>query len=351
MDLRFWKRRKAKPAETEKVETSEKASIEQAEQAETPPEPQSDPAAEEPAGGWLGRFKRSLTLTRERLGKNLGRLSMFGRKVDEEALDELLEALIEADIGFKASEEICDNVRRRARKREDDDLGRLLRAALEELLTSVEELTLSVPEEKPLVILLVGVNGTGKTTTIGKLAQRFRQAGHSVTVVAADTFRAAAIEQLGVWADRSGADFVSSREGADPSSVVFDGVASAIAKEKNIVLVDTAGRLQSKVNLMEELKKVRRVIGKHGEDIPVISLLTVDATTGQNGLSQVEKFGEAVKLDGIILSKLDGSAKGGIIFPIYQLFKVPVVFVGTGEKIGDLDPFVPSEFVEGIFSD
>jgi fused signal recognition particle receptor len=289
---------------------------------------------------------------RDRLAKARGALSgVFSRsKIDEESWDELEEALIGADVGVETAVELVSHVKERCAADGVTDpataLG-VLKGELKERLGAVDGRDLSV-DAKPAIWLFVGVNGVGKTTTIGKLGRRETDAGRSIVLAAGDTFRAAAVEQLGMWAERSGAAFVHGAEGADPSSVIFDAIESATAKGADLVLADTAGRLHTKVNLMEELKKVRRVAEK-GDGTVTEVLLVLDATTGQNGLVQARQFTEAVQVTGVVLTKLDGSAKGGIVLAIQSELGIPVKLVGIGEGVDDLVEFDPDEFVEALF--
>jgi fused signal recognition particle receptor len=260
---------------------------------------------------------------------------------DEEAWEELEEALIAADVGVAATTELVERLRK---QRLDDPTGAL-----------VDELVALLPDpgtlnvlERPSVVFVVGVNGTGKTTTIGKLAHRLRDHGHAVVLAAADTFRAAAGEQLEIWAERAGADFVGSERGGDPAAVAYDAIEAAQARGRDVVVVDTAGRLHTQQNLMEELRKIRRVIAQRLEGAPHETLLVLDATTGQNGLQQARLFGEAVEVTGVALTKLDGSARGGIVVAIGYELGLPVKLVGVGEKLEDLQPFDPADFARAL---
>jgi fused signal recognition particle receptor len=294
---------------------------------------------------------------RDRLGRARSTLSGFvgslaGRsKIDQETWDDLEEALIRADVGMGPTTELLDDVRARVKAEgltTGDELGTLLKAVLKERLSGYD-LTLAHADAPPTVWLFVGVNGVGKTTTIGKVAKREAEIGQKVMLAAGDTFRAAAAEQLELWAERAGADIVRGNEGGDPSAVIFDAVESAASRGSDLVLADTAGRLHTKVNLMEELSKVRRVAEKGAGTVTEV-LLVLDATTGQNGLVQARQFTEAVELTGVVLTKLDGSAKGGIVIAIQSELGIPVKLVGLGEGADDLVPFDPDEFVEALFS-
>ena len=292
--------------------------------------------------GWFGRLRESLAGSRKALTQEL-----FFNPADSESWERVEEALIRADVGVPATVELVQQLEAREPASEGE-LVQGLQELVEEMM-SADGRRLALGQE-PTVILVVGVNGTGKTTTIGKLASRLRDHGHSVVVAAADTFRAAADEQLEIWADRAGADFVGSTHGADPAAVAFDAIGAAQARGRDVVIVDTAGRLHTQTNLMEELAKVRRVIAQRLEGAPHETLLVVDATTGQNGLQQARLFGEAVQVSGVALTKLDGSAKGGIAVAIAHELGLPVKLVGVGESLDDLQPFDPAEFARALVS-
>ena len=304
-------------------------------------------AAPEPETERTGRFARlreSLSKSRRALTGELAAAAFDpGNAADWERLEE---ALIMGDVGVRATAELVQRLEARG------DLGDL-NAALADEITSLfgEPPTLDVRQAKPSVILVVGVNGTGKTTTIGKLAAKLSEHGLSVVVAAADTFRAAAEEQLEIWAQRAGADFVGSAKGGDPAAVAYDAIDAAQARGRDVVIVDTAGRLHTQTNLMEELAKVRRVIAGRLEGAPHETLLVVDATTGQNGLQQARLFGEAVGVTGVVLTKLDGSAKGGVAIPIVYELGLPVKLVGVGEGIDDLRPFDPLDYARALVSE
>jgi len=296
------------------------------------------------------RLKEGLTKTRKGFIEKVE--SIFtGGKIDEETLEELEEILITSDIGTKATAEIMAVIRERAKKGEAKDLDSvkdLLKKEMIEILGGSQPIV--VYDNKPFVILAVGVNGVGKTTTIGKLASRFQSQGFSVLLAAGDTFRAAGIEQLEIWAERAGTQIVKHQHGSDPAAVAFDAIVAAKNRGIDVVIVDTAGRLHTKSNLMEELKKVRRTIEKAMPDAPHEILLVVDATTGQNALRQAELFNEAIGITGIALTKLDGTAKGGIVLAIKKELGIPMRLIGVGEGIEDLRDFDPKEFVEALFS-
>jgi fused signal recognition particle receptor len=299
----------------------------------------------------LGVFKklaRGLTRTRENLAATLQSVS-GGGPVDEDALDDLEASLLAADLGPELTEEVMGAVRRRVASGASgsDGLADAVREALRPVLPQAPA-TAPQSRGKPHVVFVVGVNGGGKTTTVGKLAQREREAGRRAMVVAADTFRAAAIEQLEQWAERSGADLVRQREGADPAAVVFDALKAAVARGTETVLVDTAGRLHTKTNLMAELGKLARVAGREVDGAPHEVLLIVDATTGQNGLAQAEEFTRSAELSGVVLTKLDGTAKGGVALGIYRRLGVPIRYVGVGEAVDDLLEFEAEAFLEGL---
>ena len=276
---------------------------------------------------------------------------LTGRKIDEETLEELEDILIMSDVGTKAASEIMAVIRERAKSGEAKDVESVKELLKKEMIAVLgEPQPLAVSGNKPFVILAVGVNGVGKTTTIGKLASRFRSQGLSVLLAAGDTFRAAAIEQLEIWAQRADTQFVKHQKGSDPAAVAFDAVVAAQNRGIDVVIVDTAGRLHTKVNLMDELKKVRRTIDKAMPGAPQEILLVVDATTGQNALRQAEMFNQTTGITGIALTKLDGTAKGGIVLAIKKGVGIPVRLIGVGERIEDLRDFDPKEFVEALFS-
>ncbi|MBI5187837.1 MAG: signal recognition particle-docking protein FtsY [Nitrospirae bacterium] len=300
--------------------------------------------------GFFERLREGLTKTRKGFVEKV-ELIFAGRKIDEETLGELEETLITSDVGPGAAAEIIAVIREEADKgkiKDTDDVKELLKKKMVSILGYSQPIV--VYGDRPFVILAVGVNGVGKTTTIGKLASRFRSQGLSVLLAAADTFRAAAIEQLEIWAKRADAQFVKHQSGSDPAAVAFDAIVAAQHRGVDVVIVDTAGRLHTKSPLMEELKKVKRVIEKAMPDAPQEILLVVDATTGQNALRQAEMFDRAIGITGITLTKLNGTAKGGIIFAIKKGLNIPVRLIGVGEGIDDLRDFNPEEFVEALFS-
>lgn len=278
------------------------------------------------------------------------------RKVDEDFFDDVEEVLIGADVGFETVMELVDELKKEVKLRNISDPKQVEEVIVEKLVAiyqgdSDAEAGLNMQENALTVILFVGVNGVGKTTTIGKLAHQFKSEGKKVVLAAGDTFRAGAIDQLEVWSERAGVDIIKHAEGGDPAAVVFDAVQSAKAKQADVLLCDTAGRLQNKVNLMNELEKVKRVITREIPDAPHEVLLVLDATTGQNALVQAKQFKEATDVSGIVLTKLDGTAKGGIVIAIRNELQIPVKFVGLGEKIDDLEPFDATDYVYGLFAD
>jgi fused signal recognition particle receptor len=303
-----------------------------------------EPAEEQAAEpGFLGRLRDSLGKSRRALTDQIAAAAFD--PADDEAWERLEEALIAADVGVPATAELVGRLEARG------EVGHLTEALVEEASAMLGEPgTLSV-SEKPSVLLVVGVNGTGKTTTIGKLAYHLNEHGRSVIVAAADTFRAAAEEQLEIWAGRAQADFVGSERGGDPAAVAYDAIEAASARGRDLVVVDTAGRLHTQTNLMEELAKIRRVIENRLEGAPHETLLVVDATTGQNGVRQAQLFGEAVQVTGVALTKLDGSAKGGVALAIAHELGLPVKLVGVGEGIEDLRPFNPRDFARALLSE
>jgi fused signal recognition particle receptor len=296
------------------------------------------------------RLKEGLAKTKKGFIEKVETL-FAGRKIDEEALEELEELLITADVGTKAVGEIMASLREKAKRGEVNDADSLKEAMKKEMVLILgQPHPLVVHGNQPFVILAVGVNGAGKTTTIGKLAHRFRSEGLSVLLAAGDTFRAAGIEQLEIWADRARAQFVKHKSGSDPAAVAFDAIEAARHRGIDVVIIDTAGRLHTKSPLMEELKKVKRVIEKAMPGAPQENLLVVDATTGQNALRQADMFNQAIGITGIALTKLDGTAKGGIVFAIKKDFGIPVRLIGIGERLDDLRDFNPEEFVEALFA-
>jgi fused signal recognition particle receptor len=297
------------------------------------------------------RLKKGLSKTREILSTDIDELFTGKKGIDDSLLEELEELLITSDIGVQLSMDLIQRISKKSSK--ISDANQLKNALKEEMLSLLNLQTAKQAPEtasaKPLVIMVIGVNGVGKTTTIGKLAAKFNSEGKKVLIAATDTFRAAAIEQLAIWAGRAGAQIVKHKDNADPASVAYDSIEAAIARDIDIVLVDTAGRIHTKVNLMEELKKIKRTISKKLAGAPHEILLVLDATTGQNALSQAELFDNALGVTGIALTKLDGTAKGGIVVSICNTLKIQLKYIGIGEKIDDLQDFNSKEFVDALF--
>ena len=303
--------------------------------------------------GLFRRLHERLAKTRASLVNRLDELFLGKKEIDAELLDELEEILITADIGVNTAQDLLDDIRSRVSRRELGDAATLKLVLKEKLLSFFADqgdAEMNPPPDGPFVIMVVGVNGVGKTTTIGKIAGKFANAGKTVLLVAADTFRAAAIDQLKIWGERVGAEVLARQQGADPSSVIYDALDYAATKHFDVIIVDTAGRLHTKLNLMEELKKIKRVINKKMAGAPHEVMLILDATTGQNSISQAKLFNEAVGLTGLTLTKLDGTAKGGIVVHISHDFKIPIRFIGIGEKLEDLREFDPNEFIEALFA-
>lgn len=300
--------------------------------------------------GFFSKIKEGLLKTKNSISGGIQSVINSFTKIDEDLFEELEEILISSDIGFAASEEICDRLRKKVKETGTTDpemIKGLLHDIIVEMLGDDEGLNIST---KPSVILVIGVNGVGKTTSIGKLAALLKSQGKKVTLGAADTFRAAAIDQLGIWAERAGVNMVKSVEGTDPASVVFDTINSAKSKGSDVIICDTAGRLHNKKNLMDELAKINRVIKRELPDADFETLLVLDAATGQNAVNQAKEFKEVTDITGIVLTKLDGTAKGGIIIPIKAELGIPVKFIGVGEGMDDLQPFNSEEFTDGIIS-
>lgn len=296
--------------------------------------------------GFFSKIKEALSKTRKTLSAKINEL--FSHGLNDDFYEELEDVLISSDVSVKTSMEIVENIRDKANEqklKEKSYVIDLLKTELIDLLTEAEPVEIT----PPTVIMMVGVNGVGKTTTIGKLAKKLQKEGKSVMVAAGDTFRAAASDQLTTWAERANVKIVKHTEGADPSAVVYDAIASAKARKTDVLIVDTAGRLHVKANLMEELKKMDRVIEREYPEAQVLKFIVLDSTTGQNSYSQVEAFTDAIGIDGIVLTKFDGTAKGGFVVSLSKELEVPVVYVGVGEKIDDLEDFKPQEFVDALF--
>jgi len=302
---------------------------------------------------FLERMKEAVTRTRENLSERIEAAVSFSKEIDRNTLDELEATLIGADLGTQTTHEVLNKLRDKADRkqiRDVDELKRLLKEELLAILNAANTRPVEKVEGTPEVILVVGVNGTGKTTTIGKLAQVFRSQGKTVLLCAADTFRAAAIEQLEIWGQRTGTEVIRTKPGGDPAAVLYDALQAASARSTDYVIVDTAGRLHTKSNLMAELEKMRRTAQRLVPGAPHETLLVMDATTGQNGLQQARQFTDSAGVTGIVLTKLDGTAKGGVVVAICRELGLPVRYVGVGEKAADLLPFDPIEFVESLFA-
>ena len=306
---------------------------------------------EETEEGLFSRLRAGLSKTQAGLLGKLDEILRQRKEINDDLWDDFEETLVTADLGVGTTMKLRNEIENKLTKKALRDPMLIKGALREEILRELKnaEATLPAPALKPFVIMVVGVNGVGKTTTIGKLAYRLRKEGKGVMVAAADTFRAAAVEQLEIWANRVGSDFLKGQSGVDPSAVAFDAVRAAKARGTDVLIIDTAGRLHTKVNLMEELKKVRRVIGRELQSAPHETLLILDATTGQNAIQQAKMFNEAVEVTGIVLTKLDGTARGGVIVAIADELKIPVKFIGIGERLGDLREFRAEEFVEALF--
>lgn len=324
--------------------------------AEEPaPAPADASAPADPATGKRGMFRRlrdGLSRTRASLTEGLASLVLGGKKIDDELFEQVEERLLLADVGVEATTAIIDDLTRRVARKQLNDADALLAALREEMVAQLAPCSqpLAIPDTaRPFVILMVGINGVGKTTTIGKLAKRLQRDGKSVMLAAGDTFRAAAVEQLMVWGERNNVPVVAQRDASDPAAVIYDAFQQARARGIDVLIADTAGRLHTQLNLIEELKKIKRVIGKIDADAPHETMLVVDAGTGQNALIQARQFHQAVGLTGITLTKLDGTAKGGIVFAIARDLGIPLRFIGVGEAIDDLRPFDADEFVSALF--
>jgi len=322
-------------------------------EAAPPPEPPAKPVAAEPAKvGFFARLKQGLSKTSASLGEGMASLFLGKKAIDDDLLDEIETRLLTADVGVEATTTIVQNLTKRVARKELADSEALYKALQEELaslLRPVEQPLAITADKQPYVILVVGVNGVGKTTTIGKLAKKLQLDGKKVMLAAGDTFRAAAVEQLQVWGERNNIAVIAQHTGADSASVIFDAVQAAKARGVDVLIADTAGRLHTKDNLMEELKKVRRVIGKLDETAPHEVLLVLDAGTGQNAINQAKQFNNAVELTGLALTKLDGTAKGGVIFALAKQFGLPIRYIGVGEGIDDLRTFEADAFVRALF--
>ena len=300
--------------------------------------------------GIFSKIKAGLKKTRDGVVGQINSMLKSFTKIDEELFEELEEILVMADVGVHTAENICDELRNRVKSegiKDPEQISTMLQKLTAEMLSDGNEMILNT---KPSIILIIGVNGVGKTTTIGKLANYYASNGKRVTLAAADTFRAAAIDQLQVWAERSHADIVKQNEGSDPAAVVFDAISSAKAKGSDIIICDTAGRLHNKKHLMDELAKIKRIIDRELPDADKEFLLVLDATTGQNAVNQAQEFSKATGITGIVLTKLDGTARGGVVLAIKEGLKIPVKFIGVGEKIDDLQPFDADDFSRALFA-
>lgn len=301
---------------------------------------------------FFSKIKKGIARTREQMFGKLSGAIGGGRKIDDDLLEEIEEILISSDVGVEATLDLMERVKERVRKEGASDSDQLLELLADEVAGMFPEKRFSeeMPPEKPYIIMMIGVNGTGKTTSTAKLAARFKAGGKKVLLAAADTFRAAAVDQLQVWAERVEVDLIKQQSGSDPGAVAFDAMQAARSRDVDIVMVDTAGRLHTKVNLMEELKKIKRVIQKVFPQGPHLNLLVLDATTGQNAIKQAQQFKQAVGVDGVVLTKLDGTAKGGSIIGIAHQLNVPVYYIGVGEQVDDLQPFDPSLYARSLFA-
>jgi len=309
-----------------------------------------DAAAKKP--GLFSRLKAGLSKTRSGLGAGIANLVAGRKQIDDELLEELETRLLSADVGVEATQTIISDLTGRVARKQLNDADALMSALREDMRNMLEPVTvpLAIPRsDRPFVLLMAGINGAGKTTTIGKIARRLQDEGRSVMLAAGDTFRAAAVEQLQTWGERNQVPVIAQQQGADSASVIYDALQAARARKVDVLIADTAGRLHTQSNLMEELKKIKRVLGKLDENAPHEVMLVVDAGTGQNALNQARQFNEAVTITGITLTKLDGTARGGIIFAVARQLGIPIRFIGVGEAIEDLRPFDAGEFVDALF--
>jgi fused signal recognition particle receptor len=347
----FWKRKKEPDIIT--LGLNREATVEEAEIAQR--------RNEGPEPEFIDKFKEAVASTRESISEKIDTVFAGKREIDAEVLDQLEEVLIGADIGVQTSLEIIEKARKQIQRKQlndVDELKRLIKSELRAILDTADlnrkrgtvasetEVPLDI---KPYMIMIVGVNGVGKTTTIGKLAHRIKSEGNEVLICAADTFRAAANDQLAIWAERSGVPLVQQKPGTDPSAVLFDSIGAARARNADVLIIDTAGRLHTKMNLMQELEKMRRISGREIEGAPHEVLLVIDAVTGQNGLEQARQFTRAVPVTGLVLTKLDGTAKGGIVIAIAKELGIPIRYVGVGEQMNDLIEFSPEAYINGLF--
>ena len=343
-----WFKKNKDATHTETVPAREASQAETKTQDHTIP-PSSMEEGKEKSTGFLNRLKKGLSKTRTVLTTDINELLAGNRKIDDELMEELEELLITSDIGVKTAMDLIQSISKRSSEISGADQ---LKTALKEKILAVLNSEKPSPQKittRPHVIMVIGVNGVGKTTTIGKLAAKFAASGKRVIIAAADTFRAAAIEQLGIWAQRAGAEFVKHQEMSDPAAVAYDGIEAAMARGADVVLIDTAGRIHTRKNLMEELKKIKRTLSKKLPEAPHEILLVLDATTGQNAISQAELFNDALDVTGIALTKLDGTAKGGIVVSICRMLEIPLKYIGIGEALEDLQEFDAVRFVNALF--
>ena len=314
--------------------------------------PEKDQPGKQKQAGLFGRLKDRLSKTRSGLTESIANLVVGRKQIDDELLEDLETQLLTADVGVEATQSIIKDLTQRVARKQLNDPEALLAALhddMQAMLAPVDHPLEIPPSEQPFVLLMVGINGAGKTTSIGKIARRLRDEGRSVMLAAGDTFRAAAVEQLQAWGERNQVPVIAQQQGADSASVIFDALQAAQARNIDVLIADTAGRLHTQSNLMEELKKIKRVLGKLDASAPHEVMLVVDAGTGQNALNQAQQFNETVGLTGITLTKLDGTAKGGIIFAIAKQLGIPIRFIGVGEAVEDLRPFVSADFVDALF--
>jgi fused signal recognition particle receptor len=343
-----WFKRNKDATHKETVPAREASQAESKTQDHTIP-PSSTEEGQEKSTGFLNRLKKGLSKTRTVLTTDINELFAGNRKIDDELMEELEELLITSDIGVRTAMDLIQSISKRSSEISGADQ---LKTALKEKILAVLNSEKPSPQKittRPHVIMVIGVNGVGKTTTIGKLAAKFAASGKSVIIAAADTFRAAAIEQLGIWAQRAGAEFVKHQEMSDPAAVAYDGIEAAVARGVDVVIIDTAGRIHTRKNLMEELKKIKRTLSKKLPEAPHEILLVLDATTGQNAISQAELFNDALDVTGIVLTKLDGTAKGGIVVSICRMLEIPLKYIGIGEALEDLQEFDAVRFVNALF--
>lgn len=323
--------------------------IEEAKEVVEIEEAKTEEVKEKKGFSFFEKLKEGLSKTKKNLSEQIEGIIFRHKKIDDDFLDELEEILITSDMGVETTMDIIDFIKAEAKKRKIEDTSEIKDIIKDYLVKMLEDHEDNEEAARQRVILIVGVNGVGKTTSIGKIAYRLKQAGKSVIVAAADTFRAAAVEQLKEWCKRAEVDIVASEQGSDPGAVIFDAIQAAKARKTDILICDTAGRLHNKVNLMNELSKITKIVNKEFADAKIDVYLVIDATTGQNGLIQAKLFSETCNINGLILTKLDGTAKGGIAFPIVNELKVPIKYVGVGEKIDDLQDFNAKDFVNAIF--